>query len=51
LIAKKKKFQMRLRPIETGEMLYARAWFSVTCLITLSMVRNESTITAVVMSE
>ena len=47
-MAKKTKFQMRLRPIETGEMLYASAWFSLTFLITLSMVRNERIITTLV---
>ena len=51
LIAKKKKFQIRFNPIVTGDRLWARAWFSLSCLITLSIVKKETMITIVVMNE
>ena len=50
-MAKKTKFQMRLIPIDIGEMLEANAWFSVTYLITPSIVKNDRIITIVVMKE
>lgn len=50
-MAKKKKFQTRLMAIEIGEMLAANEWFSLTCLITVSIVKKEMMITIVVRKE
>ena len=51
MIAKKKKFQIKFNPIVTGDRLWARAWFSLTCLMTLSIVKKDTIITIVVMNE
>ena len=50
-MAKKKKFHTRLMAIEIGEMLAASEWFSLTYLITVSIVKNEMMITMVVRNE
>ena len=42
---------MRLIPIDIGEILEAKAWFSVTYLITPSIVKNDRIITMVVIKE
>ena len=42
---------MRLMPIMTGEILYANAWFSLTCLIVLNIVRKARIVITLVRNE